>query len=86
MEDFKPGAVMRNVTVDGIYYDYNNNTEEAIIELPMGKNYQIIDSRFAAVQVDMEEYLENVVFKNIFTNRTDNIVYSEYDGGFVVEK
>ena len=86
MEDFKPGAVMRNVTVDGIYYDYNNNTEEAIIELPMGKNYQIIDSRFAAVQVDMDEYLENVVFKNVCTNRVDNIVYSEYDGGYVIEK
>lgn len=86
MEDFRPGAIMRNVTVDGIYYDVNNNTDEAIIELPIGKNYGIIDSRFAAVQVDVDEYLENVVFKNISTSRSDNIVYSEYDGGFVIEK
>ena len=85
MEDFKPGAIMRNVTFDGIYYDYNNNSKEAIIELPIGKNYQIIDSRFAAVQVDIDEYLENVVFKNVSTSRTENVVYSEYDGGFTIE-
>ena len=85
MEDFKPGATMRNVTFDGIYCDANNNSKEALIELLMGKNYQIINSRFAAVQVDMEEYLENVVFKNINTKRTENIIYSEYEGGYTVE-
>ena len=84
MEDFKPGAVMRNVTFDGIYCDPNNNSEEALIELLMGKYYNIIDSRFAAVQVDMEEYLENVVFKNVSTSK-ENVVYSQYEGGFVVE-
>lgn len=85
MEDFKPGAIMRNVTFDGIYYDHNNDSKEAIIELPIGKNYPIIDSRFAAVQVDIDEYLENVVFKNVNTSRTENIVYSEYEGGFTIE-
>ncbi len=84
MEDFKPGAVMRNVVFDGIYCDANNKSEEALIELLMGKYYNIIDSRFAAVQVDMEEYLENVVFKNVNTSK-ENVVYSQYDGGFVIE-
>lgn len=85
MEDFKPGATMRNVTFDGIYCDANNKTEEALIELLMVKNYRIINSRFASVQVDMDEYLENVVFKNVKTSK-ENVIYSEYDGGYVLEK
>ena len=86
MEEFLPGATMRNVTIDGIYCDAEHNSEDPLIELLAGKNHSAGESMHTKFYVDAPEYLENVVIKNINTAKKTNIFYSEFNEGYYIEK
>lgn len=82
---FKPGAAMRNVLIDGIFCDKENNSEEPLIELLKGEFHEVVESEITKHIVEIPEYLENVVIKNVNAYK-ENVFYSEFKDGYVFEK
>lgn len=82
---FKPGVIMRNVVFDGIWFDPENTCQAPVIELLQGKNFETKNAYYQKFPDVEHEYMENVVFRNVFPGRTENVIVSEYDGGYVVE-
>ncbi len=85
MDEFLPGATMRNVTFDGIYCDANNSCEEPLFDFLAGKNHTAGESMHTKFYVDAPEYFENVKIKNINTARKENIIYTEFTEGLTIE-
>ena len=83
---FKPGAIMRNVTIDGVYCAAENTSQVPLIELLKGENHEVWESEITKSLVEVPEYLENVVIRNVSTAKKGPIFFSEYEDGYVLEK
>ena len=81
---FKPGAALRSVLIDGVFCDKENTSKEPLIELLKGEFHEVRESEITKHMVDTPEFLENVTIRNVNAYK-ENVVYSEYDGGYVLE-
>lgn len=83
-EWFKPGAALRNVVIDGIFCDKENKSEAPLVELLKGEFHEARESEVTKNMIDTPEYLENVVIKNVNAYK-ENVFYSEFEGGCILE-
>ena len=82
---FKPGAAISNVIIDGIFCDKDNKSEEPLIELLKGEFHEVRESEITKHMVEIPEYLENVVIRNVHAYK-ENVFYTEFKDGYVFEK
>lgn len=82
---FKPGGTLRNVEFDGIYVDPENKSEDPVLEFLIADNFETTNLFYKTMPFDEKDFFENVTFRNFHPGRTENVVVSEYDGGFTIE-
>ncbi|MBO5454801.1 MAG: hypothetical protein J6A69_12690 [Clostridia bacterium] len=81
---FKPGAALKNVVIDGVFCDKDNESKAPLIELLKGEFHEVRESEITKHMVDTPEYLENVVISNVNAYK-ENVILSEYDGGYILK-
>jgi hypothetical protein len=74
------------VTIDGVYCAAENTSQVPLIELLKGENHEVWESEITKSLVEVPEYLENVVIRNVSTAKKGPIFFSEYEDGYVLEK